>query len=205
MEHVHFLTEPDDGNCNDTKRLATAVADDAQWIDIPYTGRFRLHSSRDRQNARSLIELLEQTPDAFERETLPGHVTASAFILNSACDAILLTHHSKLDCWLPLGGHCDGIRDPRFSALRESYEESGLNRITMLQQELFDIDIHDIPAGDQMPVHTHYDLRFLLQADDAARLRPTNESKALAWVRLDELPRYTNRPSVLVLTRKLRL
>ncbi|WP_104666768.1 NUDIX hydrolase [Ensifer adhaerens] len=173
------------------------------WVSIPYVGRYQLQSTRDRDNASAVLELLSQRSDPFGRDSLPGHITASAFIINPRRDAVLLTHHAKLDCWLPLGGHCDGIRDPRFSALRECYEESGLKCIVGLQQDLFDIDIHDIPASGSMPQHTHYDLRFLLQADDSAPLKLTSESKALHWVGLEQLPSYTDRPSVLVLTRKL--
>jgi 8-oxo-dGTP pyrophosphatase MutT (NUDIX family) len=171
--------------------------------DIPLAGSFRVTSMRDKTNARIVSEFIQNSPTAFDRNTQWGHVTASAFVLSEALDHVLLTHHAKLDCWLPLGGHCDGIRDPRFVALKESYEESGLFHLRQLNNTVFDIDIHTIPAGGGMPDHKHLDIRYLFQADMAAKLRPTIESKALAWVPLDQLATYTKKSSVLILPQKL--
>ena len=37
-----------------------------------------------------------------------------------------MTHHRKLDKWLPLGGHIELDEDPEQAAVREAREESGL-------------------------------------------------------------------------------
>lgn len=127
---------------------------------------------------------------AFSRDPLiGGHITGSALVLSGDGSHVLLTHHRKLDRWLQLGGHCDGIVDARFVALKEAYEESGLSRISYVEDGVFDVDIHEIPANLREPAHLHYDIRFLLRAQ-MGNLIVSHESKALAWVPLTRIAEY---------------
>lgn len=140
---------------------------------------------------------------AFSRDPwIGGHVTGSAAVLSPDGRALALLHHRKLDRWLQPGGHCDGIADARFVALKEVYEETGLARVRLRSEAVYDIDIHEIPARRDEPAHLHYDVRFLMQAE-AGDLRVSQESKALAWVPLADLERYTGAESVLRLRDRL--
>jgi len=65
-------------------------------------------------------------PDCLWRTCRPGHLTASAWIVDGTRRRVLLTHHRKLDRWLQLGGHVDGDPDLRGAALREAHEELGV-------------------------------------------------------------------------------
>jgi 8-oxo-dGTP pyrophosphatase MutT (NUDIX family) len=141
-------------------------------------------------------------------ETLQGksnprrHITASAWIVNPARTRVLLTHHAKLDKWVQLGGHTDEGEDWTAAALREAREESGLDNLRLVEPGLFDLDVHTIPARGEAPAHDHYDLRFLVEADDAVPLIVSEESRALAWVDLTELARYTGEESQHRMARK---
>lgn len=114
-----------------------------------------------------------------------GHVTGSAWIVN--CDGlrVVLVHHAKLNRWVQPGGHCDGESDVLAVALREAQEETGL-RVAPLQDGIFDIDVHLIPEYWNTPEHWHYDVRFLLRADDRMPPRVSDESHAVRWVTLQE-------------------
>ena len=140
----------------------------------------------------------------FERSLEIGHVTGSAWIVCPERRRVLLTHHRKLDMWLQLGGHCDGDPDVRAVALREAHEESGLDRLVVVGAGLFDVDVHAIPARPGEPAHHHYDARILLEADPDAPLVVSSESKALAWVPLDELGGSATDASVLRMAAKTR-
>ncbi|MFV1593515.1 NUDIX hydrolase [Phaeobacter sp. JH20_36] len=165
-------------------------------------GAFTPLDARDRQMWQRLTTFCAREPRAFERDPAIGHVTGSAFVLSQDLSAVLLTHHAKLDRWLQLGGHCDGIADAGFTAWKEAYEESGLSRISRIGEQVFDIDIHEIPANGREASHLHYDVRYLFRAE-AGEIRATAESKALAWVPLAELSQYSSAPSVLILKDKL--
>ncbi|MBW4984568.1 NUDIX hydrolase [Mameliella sp. CS4] len=172
---------------------------------IDRIGRFVPHDARDRAEWDRLRDFCARWGlAAFSRDPfIGGHVTGSAFVLSPDGQAVLMTHHAKLDRWLQLGGHCDGIADVRFVALKEAYEESGLTRIALLSEDVFDIDIHEIPARGAEPAHLHYDVRFLMRAE-AGEPNATAESKALAWARLDRLQDYTQAESVLRMARRVR-
>ena len=141
--------------------------------------------------------------DCFER-TLesPGHVTGSAWIIAPEGDAVLLTHHRKLDLWIQLGGHADGDPDAHGVALREGLEESGLAELRSLDEKLpFDLDIHVIPARKQEPEHAHFDVRYAFVAPHR-KFVVSDESHDLAWVPISELSSYTQDESVLRMARK---
>jgi len=166
-------------------------------VSLAGIGVYTPTSDDDRSAWRRLAAFVEQEPRAFERDPwIGGHVTASAFVLSSDQTAVLLTHHRKLDIWIQLGGHCDGIADAGFVALKEAYEESGLTRISRLQSTVFDVDIHDIPAHKSDPAHLHYDVRFLFQAE-AGDIVVSDESHDLAWVPLEGLEAKTHEASLL--------
>lgn len=150
-----------------------------------------------------ILEFVEHHPNCFERTLLAGHITGSAMIINKQRTHTLLTHHHALDKWLQLGGHSDGDPDTLRVALREAEEESGLKGISALSENIFDVDVHLIPARNNVPEHYHYDIRFLFEADDTQPLLISSESKDLAWIPLNRIEKYTTEESVLRMVRKI--
>ena len=120
--------------------------------------------------------------------------------MDIAGDRVVLTHHRKLGRWLQPGGHSDGDPDTLAVALREAREESGLD-VRALDDAIFDIDVHRIPARSCEPAHFHFDVRFLIQAEHD-RFRVSEESDALAWVPAVGLGTFTDGESVLRMARK---
>lgn len=165
-------------------------------------GRYAPQTARDREMWQRLRAFCAAEPQAFGRNPETGHVTGSAFVMSPDLGSVLLTHHRKLDRWLQLGGHCDGIADAAFVAQKEAYEESGLARIRLLSPHVFDVDIHQIPERPGEPAHLHYDVRYLFVAE-AGGIRASAESKALAWVPLTQLAEVTDSEAVLLLRGKL--
>jgi len=131
--------------------------------------------------ARRIRALVMQHRNCFDRDCLPGHVTASAWILSHDRKRFLLTPHRKLQRWLQLGGHADGDPDVRAVALREAREESGMQDFEFLEDVPFDLDVHLIPARRSEPEHEHHDIRFLLVASGAEELKVSTESLDLRW------------------------
>lgn len=163
----------------------------------PGLAPFAPSSQAERAHWDRLTALAAAGPDAFSRSTaLGGHITASALVLSPDGRDALLTHHRKLDMWLQLGGHCDGIMDTAFVALKEAYEESGLPRIVPLSGDIFDIDILPVPAFGAEPAHLHYDVRYLMQAD-ATAFTVLPESHDLAWVPLTAFEDVTREATML--------
>lgn len=163
-------------------------------------------NSRDEITFRKqFLELLEH-PRAFFRDHMPGHITASSWIIDRSRKFALLTHHAKLNRWLQPGGHADGHEDVLAVAQREAYEETGLTSLHLLQPGIFDLDIHLIPARQDFPEHYHYDVRFLFEASKDESITISEESRALGWIANEDVPRKTgNNVSILRMAQKVTL
>jgi hypothetical protein len=151
---------------------------------------------------RMLDFLHRHAERAFLRETTEGHFCGSAWVVDHSTPAgepgqqrVLLTHHRKLNRWLQLGGHADGVCDLGAVALSEAVEESGLRSLA-LQPPIFDVDIHEIPARPGEPAHLHLDVRYVILADASEPLVTSAESHALAWVPIAELLHPHTEPSI---------
>lgn len=142
-------------------------------------------------------EFVTENTDCFERSLAIGHITGSAWIVSEAGDETLLTHHRKLDIWVQTGGHADGESDVLAVARQEAEEEAGLKSIEVVSPEIFDLDIHRIPARKSDPEHFHYDVRFAFRQTGDRNYIVSEESHDLAWVPLAELEKYTTEESML--------
>jgi 8-oxo-dGTP pyrophosphatase MutT (NUDIX family) len=136
-----------------------------------------------------ILAFLDAHPlDAHRRGCRPGHLTASALVVDARIERALLTHHKKLGRWLQLGGHCDGDANLAGAALREAREESGIEGLAVLPRPI-DLDVHAIPARPGEPEHLHLDTRFLVIAAEGVRERVSEESHELRWFRPEEARR----------------
>lgn len=136
--------------------------------------------SREADGVR-LFEAFLASPGAlFERTHAVGHFTGSAWVVSADGMRTLLVHHRKLDRWLQPGGHADGDHDLARVALREAEEETGLRGL-VVEQAIFDLDRHLIPARPGEPAHWHYDVRYVVRATAGEDFIVSEESHALAW------------------------
>lgn len=157
---------------------------------------YRAADAQEAQHQRDILDLLSYGLDPFSREQfVPGHVTASCFIVDPQAKRLLLHHHRRLNRWLQMGGHLDASETTRAAALREGAEESGLTDLELVQPTVVDIDVHAIPAAKGEPDHVHFDVRYV-----ARTMRPDSvimsaaESNELAWATLDEAETMMNAP-----------
>ena len=148
-----------------------------------------------RRHAENVLKFIASETRPWSRATLAGHLTASAWVLDSTRTYAVLIHHRKLNRWLQPGGHIDDADTSwRAAAQREVTEETGLGTFVapLDADELFDVDVHPIPARKDEHAHFHYDLRFLFVADVDAALDGqlqlnTDEAHDGRWFRLIDL------------------
>ncbi|MBL7008055.1 MAG: NUDIX hydrolase [Planctomycetes bacterium] len=157
---------------------------------------YRGVDEREEGHRKTILAQVEATPLWWHRDTLPGHVTASAYVVSPDLGQVLLHHHRKLGRWLQLGGHDDGERHPAKTVLREVQEESGLARFDFFGQPvIFDLDVHPIPAFGATPAHDHLDVRYLVVADPAEALRRDDaESLELRWFAFERARELLDEP-----------
>lgn len=129
---------------------------------------------------------LAQPGPLFERRSLDGHFTGSAFVVSRDGERALLLHHGKLRRWLQPGGHADGDVDLAAVALREAEEETGLPGL-VVERGIFDLDRHVIPARGAVPAHWHWDVRYVVRCTVDETPKINRESSAFAWRAIHEL------------------
>ena len=135
----------------------------------------------------AVLAFLDARDDACLRECVPGHVTASALVLNDSGGQVLLTLHPRLGRWVQLGGHCeDDDGDIVAAALREATEESGVDGLR-IEPDLVAIHVHALTCSLGVPTR-HLDLQFLAHAPAGAQIAVSDESVDLRWWPTDGLP-----------------
>lgn len=149
-----------------------------------------------------IINFIKNNHNCFDRELSIGHITGSSWLLNKDNSKALLMHHRKLNKWLQLGGHADGDSDVLQVAIKEAQEESGVNCIIPVDENIFDIDVHLIPGNDKEEEHFHYDIRFLLRINSDEKINPNFESKEMRWFSVDELVQMMQEKSILRMYQK---
>ncbi len=133
-------------------------------------------------------------PQAVSRSFLPAHITTSAVVLSPNRDSCLLLMHKKIGEWVYPGGHADGDWHLLRSAVRECFEETGLDEVIVLSTKSGrgPRDWRDVlcPQSVQrfviksyggVPEHLHYDFVYLLGARSDLVAHNENESSAIRW------------------------
>lgn len=160
------------------------------------------HNREEKKHLDRTLDFIIHEPNCFDRTTKIGHVTGSAWIISPDHQLVLLTHHMKLNKWFQLGGHSDGCPNTHEVALNEAKEESGIEDLELISEDIFGIDVHSIPERGAESKHDHYDIVYLIKIDPSTPLVKSSESKELRWVKVEDVPNYTNDPFVVRLVRK---
>jgi 8-oxo-dGTP pyrophosphatase MutT (NUDIX family) len=149
-------------------------------------------ASPEEQKSRELtLALLEQTTAPFSRDQFhPGHITASALVLDPEGRRVLLMHHHRHKRWLLPGGHIE-TADATLAdaARRETLEETAVQTAARGLPPLVGLDVHGIPARKDEPFHLHHDLIFALRAESDA-FACTEEAPEVIWCAPNEFERF---------------
>ncbi|MEX7470825.1 NUDIX hydrolase [Mycobacterium adipatum] len=163
----------------------------------------RWHAPDPEQDAlrHAVLAFVLARPDACARACAPGHITASALVLDHGGGHALLTLHPRVGKWLQLGGHCeDSDSDISAAALREATEESGIEGLR-IEPDLAALHVHPLTCSLGSPTR-HLDLQFIVRAPAGAEFVRSAESLDLRWWPLDAMPQ--DDPALLTLARAAR-
>lgn len=132
-------------------------------------------------------QLLQDRPDGLRRECVPAHITASALVVDTDAEHVLLGLHRKVGLWLQMGGHCEET-DATLAgaALREAVEECGIADLRLLPQPI-DLDKHAAPCAPGI-AQWHFDVRFVAVTRRSQVPVTSEESYAVQWFPVRALP-----------------
>lgn len=145
------------------------------------------------------LETLKHFPSSLTRENVYAHFTASAIILNKSHTKVLCCFHNIYKAWSIVGGHMDGMDDPKGVAVKEAKEETGIKTLTSLSENAFALDILPTSGhfknGKYVCCHSHINLWFLFEGDENEPLTslPT-ENTGVDWIDLEFLSQKSPEP-----------
>jgi ADP-ribose pyrophosphatase YjhB (NUDIX family) len=119
---------------------------------------------REEADRIAMLRLAGELAQPLSRAEPSAHFTASAFVVDEACERTCLVTHAKLGRLLQPGGHVEPAdASLEHAALREAREETALELgFHPAAPRPFDLDIHRIPERPGEPAHFHLDVRYLL-------------------------------------------
>ena len=156
----------------------------------------------DEKDTDRILDFIESNSNLFGRDTVYGHITCGAWILDDTHKRVVLVRHRRLARWIQPGGHIEPFETPFESAVREAAEETGLEGLVPWQGGVFNLSVHLFPEGKDGPAHYHLDFRYLFLAPEAAKLNPTDETDGVEWVPLAQIREYTDEDTILEMTEK---
>lgn len=143
------------------------------------------------------------------------HFTATAFVVNSK-NQVLLLWHKRLSRWMPPGGHVDENETPEDAARRECKEETDLDVEIMgdESEDLFQKNpdegrmlkkpiamlLENIPESKERgePAHEHMDFLYLARPlnETQAKEMAKDESDGLQWFTKEEVEKLDERTEI---------
>ena len=150
---------------------------------------YRPWNEQERQDQVLILDFLRKNPDAFYRTNLLAHMTASAWVVNPQRSKALMVYHRLYDSWSWAGGHADGEEDLLAVALREVREETGVQRLRPVTEEIYSLEVLTVDGhekhGRYVPSHLHLNVTYLLEAEEDQPLRVCEaENSGVAWFSL---------------------
>ena len=136
---------------------------------------YRPWNEQERQDQVLILDFLRKNSDAFYRTNLLAHMTASAWVVNPQRSKVLMVYHRLYDSWSWAGGHADGEEDLLAVALREVREETGVQRLRPVTEEIYSLEVLTVDGhekhGRYVPSHLHLNVTYLLEAEEDQPLR----------------------------------
>jgi len=148
-------------------------------------------NEQEKKDQSVILNFIKNNNDAFERSNLMAHITASAWVVNPSRSKVLMIYHNIYNSWSWLGGHADGEFDLLSVAIKEVKEESGVNNVRPVSEEIFSMETLTVDGhekkGQYIPSHLHLNITYLLEVDDESELHiKADENSGVAWFTPEE-------------------
>ncbi|TCP30933.1 ADP-ribose pyrophosphatase YjhB (NUDIX family) [Scopulibacillus darangshiensis] len=146
-----------------------------------------------------ILKCIDMFDDILTRDNDIVHITSSAFVVNKNRDKALMVHHNIYNSWSWTGGHADGDDDLLYVAIKEVKEETGIQNIRPVIEDMISLDILPVlghkKRGNYIAPHLHLSVAYLLEGDEDEPLfvKP-DENSSVQWVPFEEIDAYSDEP-----------
>ncbi len=147
---------------------------------------------REKVDKEVILDFASKNDNILTRDNKIAHFTASGWITNKDRNKILMIYHNIYNSWAWVGGHADGDADLFHVVKKEIEEETGITNVKLLSNGIYGLNVltvfNHIKRGKQVNAHLHFDIEYLLEADekDSIRIKEDENSK-VGWVPIDKI------------------
>ena len=150
------------------------------------------YNEQEEKDKNTILKYMDAFEDTLTRNNEFGHFTASAWVVNKERTKVLMIYHNIYKSWAWTGGHADGESDLLSVAVREVKEETGVENVKVLDDDIFSLEIvcvnGHIKRGKYVSSHVHLNVTYLLEVDENETLRiKEDENSGVKWVPIDEV------------------
>ncbi len=163
---------------------------------------------QEQKDKEEILLCLETYADLYTRNNACVHITVSPWIVNADNSKVLMVHHNIYRSWGWCGGHADGDTDLLHEALREAYEETGIQNLQPYGSDILSVDILPVKEhmrkGKLVKAHKHINITFLCIGDEQQSLRTCpKENSGVLWIAKEDIDTCVTEDAMRPLYRKL--
>ena len=161
--------------------------------------QYQSGNEQEERDKKLILHCLKYQENIFSRENALVHMTASAWVVNKARTKVLMVYHNIYDSWSWMGGHADGEEDLLSVALREVQEESGIQKVHPVTEDIYSLEVLTVDGhvkhGAYVSSHLHLNVTYLLEASEKESLHmKPDENSGVAWFGLEEAVEASSEP-----------
>lgn len=155
------------------------------------------YNEQEKNDKKIMLQYLEQFDNILTRENEFAHFTASSWVLNKEKTKVLMIYHNIYQSWAWTGGHADGESDLLQTAIRELKEETGVQNVKILDDNIFSLEVicvnGHVKKGKYVSSHVHLNLTYLLEVDENEKLQiKEDENSNVKWIPIEEISKKVN-------------
>ena len=155
------------------------------------------YNEQEKNDKKIMLQYLEQFDNILTRKNEFAHFTASSWVLNKEKTKVLMIYHNIYQSWAWAGGHADGESDLLQTAIRELREETGVQNVKVLDDNIFSLEVicvnGHVKKGKYVSSHVHLNLTYLLEVDENEKLQiKEDENSNVKWIPIEEIPKKVN-------------
>ena len=155
------------------------------------------YNEQEEKDKNTILKYMYTFEDTIKINNEFGHFPASAWVVNKERTKVLMIYHNIYKSWAWTGGHADGESDLLSVAVREVKEETGVENVKVLDDDIFSLEIvcvnGHVKRGKYVSSHVHLNVTYLLEVDENEILRTKeDENSGVKWVPIDEVEVVSN-------------